>query len=552
MITESSPAFEGDSKAKVLVVAEAPSSVEMIKRRPLVGPTGQLFDTLASNAGLLRHKCQIVNVWPDQVYRDKDVIRRGGEILWTKHGFTDDGMAFAEQAARRIRASEANVIVCLGQIALALCTDISSKIGKWRGSILAGTGPAEGKKVIATYHPAASLHGNFLWRYTIQTDLKRVVEESAFPELRLPQRELILEPGLRQAVDFVHECRERGRFATDLEVINHQVSCLSLCFDPKTAMTVPFTDETGQHYWTEAEELEFWRAYAEAMGDPTVDKVNQNLIGFDMPFLLQQNNIYTRGRLLDTMVAQHILYPEFPKGLDFLCSVYTREPYYKDEGKLWKKIGDAGAGDLQTFWRYCAKDSATALEIWRVLEKDLHEQGFWHTYELTERLAMPLAEMTARGLAVDRNELEHTKTQLEANLADLEQKLVETADYPFSPTSPKQCMEYFYSHKRCHPYVNKDGKPTSDDKAMSRIYRRYNLPEAKLVQDIRALKKLLGTYIEVGLDADGRLRCSWNPRGTWTGRLSSSQTIFGTGLNLQNLHPAFKGFIVSDDLGGKV
>jgi hypothetical protein len=49
----------------------------------------------------------------------------------------------------------------------------------------------------------------------------------------------------------------------------------------------------------------------------------------------------------------------------------------------------------------------------------------------------------------------------------------------------------------------------------------------------------------VAFDADGRLRCSWNPRGTKFGRLSSSQTIFGTGMNLQNLSPKFKGFIVA-------
>lgn len=47
-------------------------------------------------------------------------------------------------------------------------------------------------------------------------------------------------------------------------------------------------------------------------------------------------------------------------------------------------------------------------------------------------------------------------------------------------------------------------------------------------------------------DDDGRMRGSYNPRGTKFGRLSSSKTIFGTGMNFQNLPQAFKKFLVPD------
>jgi DNA polymerase-1 len=43
-----------------------------------------------------------------------------------------------------------------------------------------------------------------------------------------------------------------------------------------------------------------------------------------------------------------------------------------------------------------------------------------------------------------------------------------------------------------------------------------------------------GTYYEMKLDPDNRLRCSFNPVGTAQGRISSSKTIRGTGANLQN------------------
>lgn len=50
------------------------------------------------------------------------------------------------------------------------------------------------------------------------------------------------------------------------------------------------------------------------------------------------------------------------------------------------------------------------------------------------------------------------------------------------------------------------------------------------------------------LDTDSRLRCSFNPVGTNTGRLSSSKTIFGTGGNLQNLPKKFSIFLKADPM----
>ena len=82
---------------------------------------------------------------------------------------------------------------------------------------------------------------------------------------------------------------------------------------------------------------------------------------------------------------------------------------------------------------------------------------------------------------------------------------------------------------------------------VAKIFRRDGRKEAKLLQEYRGLDKLFSTYLEVGYDSDKRLRCSYNSRGTWSGRLSSSQTVFGTGIQHQNIPPDFRGFMVSDD-----
>jgi DNA polymerase I-like protein with 3'-5' exonuclease and polymerase domains len=230
-------------------------------------------------------------------------------------------------------------------------------------------------------------------------------------------------------------------------------------------------------------------------------------------------------------------------GLDMTASIHTRQPYWKDDGKIWKPNHNIS---WEQFQRYCGLDAACTLEVWEILQEEL-SQGYWETYQMTVELRDALAYMTIRGLKIDREGLERAKINIQEKLDAKFKELEEVADHTFNPLSPKQCAEYLYEHCRNEPYKNAAGGVSTDDKSLSRLVRKAGkgAREAKVVQEIRALNKLKSTYLEVELDGDDRLRCSWNPRGTVFGRLSSSQTIAGTGMNLQNLHPEFKSFIVA-------
>lgn len=543
-IVQSTMYQEGDPNAPLLILGQAPSHMEKRQGRPLVGPSGAVLRDCMELAGVKRQDCYILNVWPEQVFTQPVtgiIMDWKREPLWTKKGFTDAGLDLAEPTLKRLRESGSNCILALGQQALELCTGKSDRIMKWRGSPLTGLPRINGKKLIPTVHPAATIHGVYLWRYLIISDLAKAKAMSGTPELILPRREILIRPTLAEALNFLRNCRREPRVASDLEVVNHQISCFSVATRIDEGMTIPLTDERGA-YWSEGDEIAIWLAYADLMYDRNVMKVNQNMVGFDAVFMYMQNHIRVRGEIGDTMIAQSILYPEFNKGLDFIASMHTNEPYWKDEGKMWKNEG----GDFPTFWRYCGKDSCVALEAWDVLAAEMDRRDMWQTYNMTVELMDPLIYMTMRGLQIDADGLAETKTKIEKQIAELEDEMNSVADYPFSATSSAQCAKYFYEHKKLTPYRNPARNVTTDDKAMSRIFRKTNLREAKLVQEIRNLKKLKGTYLEIETDPDGRLRCSWNPRGTWTGRLSSSKTIKGTGSNLQNLDPRFKGFIVAD------
>lgn len=201
------------------------------------------------------------------------------------------------------------------------------------------------------------------------------------------------------------------------------------------------------------------------------------------------------------------------------------------------------------FKEYGALDAACTLEI---------RNGFWddmdifrNAYDRTVSLFPALMYMQTRGVKVNKTNLDETKLEILADEKSKQAELDELCGRHLNVASSAQCQDYFYGTLGIKPYLNKQGRPTVDDMALQRLVRgvagRPGLRQAKLVQEIRGLRKLYGTYLDIEFDADGRMRGSYNPRGTKFGRLSSSKTIFGTGTNFQNLPDEFKKFLVADD-----
>ena len=55
---------------------------------------------------------------------------------------------------------------------------------------------------------------------------------------------------------------------------------------------------------------------------------------------LRRLGFTVRRIISDTMLKAFAINPELPKGLAFITSIYTREPFYKDEGMYEGSIRD--------------------------------------------------------------------------------------------------------------------------------------------------------------------------------------------------------------------
>jgi len=528
---------DGQLESKIALVGEVPGGDEEKLGRGFIGASGQLLFRLLSGAGVTRADCYVSNVVkerPPGNNIDSFITFRAGRAYTTPQY-----VAYEQDFIEEMRAVRANVVVAVGGVSMYALTG-KMGITKQRGSILEALPAFNHRKVIPIIHPAAALR-QYTLTHTISMDLRRVVEESFFPDIRLPSRNLRIRPSFMDAMSFLQECKSVNRVAFDIEVMREEVSCISLAISPYDVMSIPFMI-AGNDYFNPVQEVEIWKGIASILEDPDTIKVGQNLV-FDTTFIFNRYGIVTNGRMEDTMIAQGIMYPDFPKGLDFIASMHTKEPYYKDEGKKWFKLG----GSDDDFWIYNAKDSAVCMEAYPRIQADLTTVNNLDAVEVATKLIPILAYMQTRGIKANTKGMKEESDAAEDEIKSLTAQLRGITGYDINPRSSKQVQSYFYGVKGEKAYVNREtGKPTADKDAIKRLSRK-GYDEARIIQKITQLSYNKSHYLDVVLDSDNRLRCSFNPVGTESGRLSSSETIFGTGTNMQNLPMEFRKHLVADD-----
>jgi len=543
----------GNLEAKLGICCEQPGKSEIFSRprKPLVGKTGQSFDDCLRLTKTIRSNLYLTNVIKDLDHPLRYYINISSQ---GKSTISQEGYEYIQALASELKALNLNCVLACGNVALLALTN---RVGvtKWRGSVLEST-IVPGLKVIPTFHPSTFTppkNFSFLNKPLFVTDLLKAKDESEFPEIRRMARNCITRPDFNYATNILNYCYEVGRrgqsIAVDLEVINGEVDCFSVGWSNTQAACIPFRDYQGS-YFNPDQELEIMLLFARIIQDEGIAKCGANYI-FDMQFLFRKYGIASRGINNCTQIAQKITYPDFSAGLAFVTSMYTDIPYYKEDGKQWMKMG---AGSWEEWWNYNAMDSIVPLEALPKQFQTIRKQQNEEIYERHRRLQEPLIYMSERGIKVDVNGMVEHKKDQEDKLTSLADELDDVVGYHINYNSPQQLMKYFYDECGLSPYKKKNSrgeyKPTTDVDALKRISRKdeKGSQAAQIMLDIRGLSKRCSTYLNVGkVDLDGRYRSSYKPVGTETGRLSSGETIFGTGGNQQNWPHDLLRFFLFDE-----
>jgi DNA polymerase-1 len=193
-------------------------------------------------------------------------------------------------------------------------------------------------------------------------------------------------------------------------------------------------------------------------------------------------------------------------------------------------------------WRYNGVDCIRTREVGEVEQAALKVMGLEEPDHYQQSLFLPVLKAMIRGVRIDTKARDKLAQELQEEMEKREQFFREVLGHDLNPRSSSQMAKLFYDDLRQPPIKTraKKGIPghlTCNDEALAKIAQREPLiaPIIQAIQEYRSLGVFLSTFVLARLDVDGRMRCSYNISGTETFRLSSSENVFGSGGNLQNL-----------------
>jgi DNA polymerase-1 len=238
---------------------------------------------------------------------------------------------------------------------------------------------------------------------------------------------------------------------------------------------------------------------------------------FDLGFLREYLGIIPR-RVFCTMTASRLLAAGTDDKNDLFACLqrYLEVPGYPDHG------GSNWSGALtEEQLAYAAADVAHLHTLRTAIDSEIDRHGLRTVCNIEMDLIPVTASMAAAGLLIDQKELDRQVEHAERSADDAQHNLREiSGDLMLNPNSPKQVKAALEAAGLSLP-----------DTKQETLASHMGVPFVVSLLECRQQEKLASMLagLRKQVDDDGRLRTSFNPLGTCTGRFSSSKP------NLQNI-----------------
>ena len=223
----------------------------------------------------------------------------------------------------------------------------------------------------------------------------------------------------------------------------------------------------------------------------------------------------------DTMLAEHLIDSEGPKGLKILGAKYLRIPDWAID------LEDPMSVPHVELLEYAAMDAAVTAEVY--LRQRPHER-------LLTDLLMPASQALlgaeAEGVGLD---LEGA-IELRGNLRQQDIDITERVSAYGPAETPRQVAELLYETLQL-PVLERT--PTGRPRVTGSVLRRLGHPVADILADRAKIRKGISAFLDPWINAvdvvNPRLYSTFRLAGTATGRLSSGGAEGSTGVNLQQI-----------------
>ncbi len=252
------------------------------------------------------------------------------------------------------------------------------------------------------------------------------------------------------------------------------------------------------------------------------ERIRPRIVGHDIKrsyILLKNEGIELKPGCFDTAVAHYLLEPEMKHTPQYLSSKYMATELSDQSATLIHRACELADLALRLYTPLVNR--ITDLDMNRLLD------------EIELPLIPVLAEMEWTGVRIDTAELKNLSIAYSERLKGMEEKVYELAGTKFNIGSPMQVGEILFDRLKIDPKAKrtKKGSYSTTEEILSKYASDY--PIVDLILKIRALRKLLATYIDalpaLINPATGKIHTSYNQTVTATGRISSTDP------NLQNI-----------------
>jgi uracil-DNA glycosylase family 4 len=528
----------GPITSKLWFVGEAPGESEDIALKPFVGASGDILNGILLRYGLSRDDVYVTNLCPYRPFANKFENCLG----------TPELAAGVDKIKHDLKLHKPNVVVALGRWAFqVLSGKAKASISSWRGSIVSTREGVSGTdiKLIGSYHPASVLRDGTQYP-VLDWDIRRAVSESRVPTFDIPRRNFVIDPRGVELELIVEELSNADSISVDIETTMGagHLLCVGFAADPMRPICIvnhndPQINSAIQRILDSPAKKIFHFG--------TFDTTVLRLMGFTI------NNYWW-----DTLIGQHVLFPELPRSLDFLTSIYTKEPYYKASGraelpkdqKAWSSRTNRDA-----LYIYNCRDAAVTLEIQREQDKEFSDNDRRvFEFEMAElEMAQHISEA---GLLVDFETRDKLSYSLYYEWALYQKALDMLVGMEVNVSSPK-LKKILYDDLGLPKRYKKGPKGNTvlavDEDAIvanishckthiNKLVRagaiaqwEHKLTILKLILKIRGVRKLLSTYVDIKFSPDGRARGLYKVANTETGRWAAEKFIDDTGTNPQTI-----------------
>lgn len=403
-----------------------------------------------------------------------------------------------EVMRKEIELTKPKLIIACGNEALkALCGVVG--ISKYRGSLLPST-LVPGVKVMPLMHPSWISRSMSYQEVFISS---HIVCNLVIPEIRnAPTRsyEKIIQPDIHQVTNFLRQID--SPYVIDIETRAGSIACVgfaTILQGKAQSICIPLQTTTGP-YFSLDDEVTFWQEFQSVA-------LKHQMIGhnifYDMAWLREFG--INPIDIEDTMLLFHRLYPELPKGLDFVNMWFNREiSFYKDDGKTWGwkqpdlKLYEYNVLDtIATLWAYQA--------MMKLVETPQFKQPYAQYCKFT-RPQFPIAfEMQSIGMPVDVVGLAFAKEVLTAELDKVRQRLDVLSEGKLvivegnKKITDQQVAKYIYGDMKLPVKYNRKTKAvTADEDSLVELLIQFPQHEVlKAINAERKLTKAINSYIGI-------------------------------------------------------